>query len=109
MNKKPTQTGDSVTEFNPNQHWRSFEYLSLEVLSVVLEKENRPYQIIKQDVTKETRDCGVDGFIRFRVADSDREYTVEAKLRAKNKIALRDIATSILYFLIGFRDRKSVV
>ena len=109
MNKKPTQTGDSVTEFNPNQHWRSFEYLSLEVLSVVLEKENRPYQIIKQDVTKETRDCGVDGFIRFRVADSDREYTVEAKLRAKNKIALRDIATSILYFLIGFSDRHFIV
>lgn len=71
MNKKPPQGDDSVAEFNPNQHWRSFEYLSLEVLSVVLEKENLPCQIIKRDVTKETRDCGVDGFIRFRVSDSD--------------------------------------
>lgn len=109
MNKKPPQGDDSVAEFNPNQHWRSFEYLSLEVLSVMLEKENLPCHIIKRDVTKETRDCGVDGFIRFRVSDSDREYTVEAKLRAKNKIALRDIATSILYFLIGFSDRHFIV
>lgn len=109
MSKKSSQADGSGMEFDPNQHWRSFEYLSLEVLSVVLEKENQPYQIIQQDVTKKTQDCGVDGFIRFRMSGSDREYTVEAKLRATNKIALRDIATSILYFLIGFSDRHFIV
>lgn len=109
MRKKSPKPDGSMEPFDPNQHWRSFEYLSLEVLSVILKKESQPYKIIEQDVTRKTRDCGVDGYIRFCISGSDREYTVEAKLRAANKIALRDIATSILYFLIGFSDRHFIV
>ena len=109
MRKKSPKPDGSMEPFDPNQHWRSFEHLSLEVLSVILKKESQPYKIIEQDVTRKTRDCGVDGYIRFCISGSDREYTVEAKLRAANKIALRDIATSILYFLIGFSDRHFIV
>lgn len=109
MSKKASDTDDTAMPFDPKQHWRSFEYLSLEVLSVVLKKQHHPYKILDREVTQKTRDYGVDGYIRFRVSGSNREYTVEAKLRAGNSISLRDIATSILYFLIGFSDCHFIV
>lgn len=109
MSKKSPDADNAAKPFDPKQHWRSFEYLSLEVLSVVLKKQHQPYEIIDQGVTKETRDHGVDGYIQFRVSGSNREYTVEAKLRAENSVSLRDIATSILYFLIGFSDCHFIV
>lgn len=95
--------------FDPKQHWRSFEHLSLEVLSFVLKSRNQSFEVIDKQVTQKTRDHGVDGYIQFRVSGSCHEYTVEAKLRSGSSISLRDIATSILYFLIGLSDRHFIV
>lgn len=113
MGKKKTEKVPAVSEaswtLDTKEYWRSFEYLALEVLYIKLKTREGTHKILDKDVTKSTRDHGRDGFIQFSIRNDSREYTVEAKLRSSDKISLKDIATSILYYLIGTSDRHLIV
>lgn len=96
-------------KFDSHKFSRDFEKLSLEIVEIRYFNGISKVNIIEKDVTKETRDKGVDGYIKFNVNDSVQQYTIEAKLRTSNSLGLTDFASSILYSLLNLSNRHFVV
>lgn len=80
--------------------WMQFEKLSTEIVvnSLKLEKHKLTYSTSE---TKLTRDQGVDGYIFIEADEKDFVISIEAKFRRHSKLSLRDIASSLVYFLIN--------
>ena len=68
--------------------------------------------VLSSGITKATRDYGVDGIIvvNDNTSQENTVVTIEAKLRRlPNKLALKDIATSIVCFLVRYGQKHYIV
>lgn len=96
-------------KFNAYKYANEFEELSLEIINITFFEGNNEKNILEKVHTQETRDNGVDGYIRFSIDNSIYTYTVEAKLRTCDTLGINDFASSILHSLINFSTRHFVV
>lgn len=96
-------------EFDAYKYANEFEILSLEIISIVFFDGDKQKKISEKVHTQETRDNGVDGYIKFKINGSSYTYTVEAKLRTCDTLGLKDFASSVLNSLINFSTRHFVV
>lgn len=94
--------------FLPREHWKDFENFALRVVEVKIH-DSIIYDHLYSWRTKDTRDEGVDGQILLTVAGGNLRITVEAKLRKGGKIALRDIASSLINYLVNYSNVHFVV
>ena len=75
-----------------------FELLAIKILEKYL---NTKFDTKRTRKTQETRDFGVDAFVYIENEFSSDVRTIEAKLRSyKYTLALKDIATSIIFFIL---------
>lgn len=80
----------------------TFESLSCKIVQKLYEEEN----ILLSTQTKKTHDKGIDSIIIYK----NERITVEAKLRnSEIALALKDIATSILFYLLRINDAHYIV
>ena len=86
---------------------RPFEHLAIKIVKEYL---NIDLDQKKTKVTRKTRDYGVDSYIYFENETETIIRTIEAKLRNnKYTLALKDIASSILFFIIRHGDEHYIV
>lgn len=96
-------------KFDAYQYARDFEAIAVKIVEHVL-SENK--SVLSSGITKATRDYGVDGIVVLNNDASQKNtvITIEAKLRRlPNKLALKDIATSIVCFLARYGEKHYIV
>ena len=97
-----------LEDFIPYDHWRDFEHFALRIVEIKI-RDSIVYDNLCAWRTQDTADQGVDGNILVTTANADIRITLEAKLRKGGKISLKDIASSIINYLVGFSDMHFVV
>ena len=98
----------SIENFLPSEHWREFERFALKIVEIKV-RNNIVYNDILTWRTQDTRDQGIDGHVLVTAAGGELHITVEAKLRKGGSLSLKDIASSILNYLVNFSDVHFVV
>lgn len=95
-------------EFLPKEYWREFEEFALRIVEIKIH-DTIAFDHLYSWQTKETHDEGIDGQILLSISGADIKITVEAKLRKNGKLALKDIASSLINYLINSSDIHFVV
>ena len=92
------------------KYWKSFEILAVKIVKIqiegVLEYENLEFH---EDSVPLTRDHGIDGQLHITLKGNDISITVEAKLRSKGPLGLKEFASSIVNYFINLSDIHFVV
>lgn len=89
------------------KHSSDFETLAIKILEEYLGVQ---FDKDKTKTTQKTRDYGVDGFVFIENESSSKIRTIEAKLRSYNvTLALKDIATSIIFFILRHGDEHYII
>lgn len=87
--------------FDARKYSRAFEMLAKKIIEYSIKEK-----VIASEVTKETRDKGIDVIIKL----SNNLITVEAKLRSEDKkLGLKDIATSIIFYMLRINDTHYII
>lgn len=96
--------------FNVKDYWRFFEILSVKIVKIQI-KETLAYTDLDFFETQVplTRDHGIDGQLKIVLDGNDILITVEAKLRSKGPLGLKDFASSLVNYLINLSDIHYVV
>lgn len=97
------------SEFNAYKYACDFEKIAVKIVEHVLSTNQ---SIWSSGITKATRDYGVDGVVVIKNSASQNNtvITVEAKLRnLPIKLSLRDIATSVVCFLVRYGKKHYIV
>ena len=93
--------GCEKMSFDARKYSRAFELLAKKIIEYSINEK-----IIISEVTKETRDEGIDVIIKL----SNNLITVEAKLRNEYiRLALKDIATSIIFYMLRINDTHYII
>lgn len=96
-------------KFDAHQYARDFEAIAVKIVEHLLSEGKA---VLSSGITKATRDYGVDGIIvvNDNTSQENTVVTIEAKLRRlPNKLALKDIATSIVCFLVRYGQKHYIV
>lgn len=84
-----------------------FELLAIKILEKYL---NTKFDTKRTRKTQETRDFGVDAFVYIENEFFSDVRTIEAKLRSyKYTLALKDIATSIIFFILRHGNEHYII
>lgn len=97
-----------IEDFVPFDHWRDFEEFALRIVAIKIH-DSTVYDNLYAWRTQDTADQGVDGNVLITTSNADIRITLEAKLRKGGKISLKDIASSIVNYLVNFSDMHFVV
>ena len=92
---------------NNYEYAKAFERLAIKIVErhLSLKIDNK-----RTHVTSETRDYGIDAVIHLKGDHNTKSHTIEAKLRGlKYTLGLKDIASSILFFLVRHGDQHVIV
>lgn len=85
----------------------NFEALAIKILEEYLGVK---FDNEKTKITQKTRDFGVDAFVYIENESFSKIRTIEAKLRSYNyTLALKDIATSIIFFILRHGDEHYII
>lgn len=97
-------------KFDAKKYWKSFEILAVKVVKIQI-KEIVKYEDLKfyEDEVPLTRDHGIDGQLHITLKGNDISITVEAKLRAKGPLGIKEFASSIVNYFINLSDIHFVV
>jgi hypothetical protein len=92
------------------KYWKSFEILAVKIVKIqiegILEYGNLEFH---EDSVPLTRDHGIDGQLHITLRGNDISITVEAKLRSKGPLGLKEFASSIVNYFINLSDIHFVV
>ena len=92
------------------KYWKSFEILAVKIVKIqiqgILEYDNLE---IHEDSVPLTRDHGIDGQLHIILQGNDISITVEAKLRSKGPLGLKEFASSVVNYFINLSDIHFVV
>lgn len=87
------------------KYWKSFEILAVKIVKIqiegILEYDNLEFH---EDSVPLTRDHGIDGQLHITLSGNDITITVEAKLRSKGPLGLKEFASSIVNYFINLSD-----
>lgn len=90
--------------------WKGFEILAVKIVKIqiegILKYDNLEFQ---EDKVPLTRDHGIDGQLHITLRGNDITITVEAKLRSKGPLGLKEFASSIVNYFINLSDIHFVV
>lgn len=90
--------------------WKGFEILAVKIVKIqiegILKYDNLEFQ---EDKVPITRDHGIDGQLHITLRGNDITITVEAKLRSKGPLGLKEFASSIVNYFINLSDIHFVV
>ena len=80
-------------KLDAKKYWKSFEILAVKVVKIQI-KEIVKYEDLKfyEDEVPLTRDHGIDGQLHISLKGNDISITVEAKLRAKGPLGIKEFA-----------------
>lgn len=97
-------------KLDAKKYWKSFEILAVKVVKIQI-KEIVKYEDLKfyEDEVPLTRDHGIDGQLHISLKGNDISITVEAKLRAKGPLGIKEFASSIVNYFINLSDIHFVV
>lgn len=97
-------------KLDAKKYWKSFEILAVKVVKIQI-KEIVKYEDLKfyEDEVPLTRDHGIDGQLHITLKGNDISITVEAKLRAKGPLGIKEFASSIVNYFINLSDIHFVV
>lgn len=99
-----------IENLDAKKYWKSFEILAVEIVKIqieeILEYDNLEFH---EDSIPLTRDHGIDGQLHITLRGNDILITVEAKLRSKGPLGLKEFASSIVNYLINLSDIHFVV
>ena len=97
-------------KFDALKYWKSFEILAVKVVKIQIE-EILAYDSLEfhEDSVPLTRDHGIDGQLHITLKGNDISITVEAKLRSKGPLGLKEFASSIVNYFINLSDIHFVV
>ena len=87
-------------EFSASENWHDFEILAVKFVSIIINNSIFYDDIVFHEVPL-TRDHGVDGRITITMKSSKIEFTIEAKLRSRGKLSLKDFASSVVNYFIN--------
>lgn len=96
-------------KFDAHQYARDFEAIAVKIVEHILSESE---SVLLSGITKATQDYGVDGIVvvNNNALQKNTVITIEAKLRRlPNKLALKDIATSIVCFLVRYGEKHYIV
>lgn len=97
-------------EFDAKKYWKSFEILAVKIVKIqiegILEYEDIEFH---EDSVPLTRDHGIDGQLHLVLSGNDISITVEAKLRSKGSLGLKEFASSIVNYFINLSDIHFIV
>ena len=95
---------------NTKKCWKGFEILAVKIVKIqiegILEYDNLEFH---EDSVPLTRDHGIDGQLHITLKGNDITITVEAKLRSKGPLGLKEFASSIVNYFINLSDIHFVV
>jgi len=97
-----------IETFLPSEHWQEFERFALRIVEIKV-RDSIVYNDILAWRTQDTRDQGVDGHVLVTAVGGELHITVEAKLRKGGSLSLKDIASSIINYVVNFSDVHFVV
>ena len=97
-------------KLDAKKYWKSFEILAVKVVKIQI-KEIVKYEDLKfyEDEVPLTRDHGIDGQLHISLKGNDISITIEAKLRAKGPLGIKEFASSIVNYFINLSDIHFVV
>lgn len=83
------------------KNWKSFEILAVKIVKIqiegILEYDNLEFH---EDSVPLTRDHGIDGQLHITLSGNDITITVEAKLRSKGPLGLKNLPHLSLIILL---------
>ena len=95
---------------NTKKCWKGFEILAVKIVKIqiegILEYDNLEFH---EDSVPLTRDHGIDGQLHITLKGNDITITVEAKLRSKGPLGLKEFDSSIVNYFINLSDIHFVV
>lgn len=92
------------------KYWKSFEILAVKIVKIQIEGilEYNDLEFHENRVPL-TRDHGIDGQLHITLEGKNISITVEAKLRSKGPLGIREFASSIVNYFINLSDIHFVV
>lgn len=107
LTKKVNKMSENL---DAKKNWKSFEILAVKIVKIqiegILEYDNLEFH---EDSVPLTRDHGIDGQLHITLSGNDITITVEAKLRSKGPLGLKEFASSIVNYFINLSDIHFVV